>query len=59
MTWIKTIAFAEATGRLKALYDRVVGPNGDVDNPMLAHPVRRFRCKPNLPRPYPLRRGVV
>ncbi|MEQ8394552.1 peroxidase-related enzyme [Thalassobaculum sp.] len=40
MTWIKTIPFEEATGRLKTLYDRVVGPNGNVDNIMMAHSLR-------------------
>jgi uncharacterized peroxidase-related enzyme len=40
MTWIRTIPFDDATGRLKTLYDRVVGPNGNVDNIMLAHSLR-------------------
>jgi len=40
MTWIKTIPFDEATGRLKTLYDRVVGPDGNVDNIMMAHSLR-------------------
>ena len=40
MTWIKTVPFEEATGRLKTLYDRVVGPNGNVDNIMMAHSLR-------------------
>ncbi len=40
MAWIKTVPFEEATGRLKTLYDRVVGPNGNVDNIMMAHSLR-------------------
>lgn len=40
MTWIKTISFDQATGRLKTLYDRVSGPDNNVDNIMLAHSLR-------------------
>lgn len=40
MTWIKTVAYEDATGRLKTLYDRIVGPNGNVDNIMMAHSLR-------------------
>ena len=40
MTWIKTVPYAAATGRLKTLYDRVKGPDDNVDNIMLAHSLR-------------------
>lgn len=40
MTWIKTIPFAEAKGRLKRLYDRIKGPDDSVDNIMMAHSLR-------------------
>lgn len=40
MTWIKTIAYDDAGGRLKKLYDRVKGPGDNVDNIMLAHSLR-------------------
>ena len=40
MTWIKTISYADATGSLKRLYDRVKGPDDNVDNIMLAHSLR-------------------
>ena len=40
MTWIGTIAVAEAEGRLKTLYERIKGPDGSVDNIMLAHSLR-------------------
>jgi len=40
MSWIKTIAFPDATGRLRKLYDRVKGPNDNVDNIMMAHSLR-------------------
>lgn len=40
MSWIRTIPFAEATGKLRKLYDRVTGPGGNVDNIMMAHSLR-------------------
>ena len=40
MTWIRTIAFEKASGKLKKLYDRVKGPGNNVDNIMLAHSLR-------------------
>ena len=40
MVWIETIAYADATGRLRQLYDRVKGPDNNVDNIMLAHSLR-------------------
>lgn len=40
MSWITIIPYKEATGKLKKLYDRVKGPNNNVDNIMLAHSLR-------------------
>ena len=40
MTWIDTIPYPAATGRLKQLYDRVKGPDDRVDNIMMAHSLR-------------------
>lgn len=40
MAWIKTISYSDATGKLKKLYDRIKGPNNNVDNIMLAHSLR-------------------
>lgn len=40
MTWIDTPDTANATGRLKKLLDRVSGPDGNIDNIMLAHGLR-------------------
>ncbi len=40
MTWIGTVAYHEATGRLRQLYDRIKGPDDNVDNIMLAHSLR-------------------
>jgi uncharacterized peroxidase-related enzyme len=40
MTWITTISYEDASGALKKLYDRVKGPDNNVDNIMLAHSLR-------------------
>lgn len=38
--WIRHVPYEQATGRLKQLYDRVSGPDHNVDNIMLAHSLR-------------------
>lgn len=40
MSWIKTISYKDATGKLKKLYDRVKGPNDNVDNVLKIHSLR-------------------
>ena len=40
MSWIHTIAYEKADAKLKALYDRVKGPNNNVDNIMMMHSLR-------------------
>lgn len=40
MAWIKTVPFEAATGKLKKLYERVTGPDNNVDNIMMAHSLR-------------------
>lgn len=40
MSWIRTIPFAQATGRLKLLCARIAGPGNNVDNIMMAHSLR-------------------
>jgi len=40
MAWIKTIPYSGSSGRLRDLYDRVKGPNDNVDNIMMAHSLR-------------------
>ena len=40
MSWIDTIAYEKADAKLKALYDRVKGPNKNVDNIMMMHSLR-------------------
>lgn len=38
--WIQHVPYEDASGRLKMLYDRVKGPDDNVDNIMLAHSLR-------------------
>ena len=38
--WIQTIRYEDAEGKLKQLYDRVKGPDNNVDNIMLSHSLR-------------------
>ncbi len=40
MTWIRTIPYEQAEGRLKKIYDRVKGPENNVDNVLLIHSLR-------------------
>ncbi len=40
MSWIDTVPYEEAEGKLKRLYERVKGPDDNVDNIMMAHSLR-------------------
>lgn len=40
MSWIERIGYAKATGRLRQAYDRVRGPNGEIDNILAVHSLR-------------------
>ena len=40
MSWINTISYEQAKGKLKTLYDRVKGPDNNVDNIMMLHSLR-------------------
>ena len=40
MSWIKVISYQAATGKLKRLYDRVKGPNNNIDNVLKIHSLR-------------------
>lgn len=40
MSWIQTIDYKDADSRLKRIYDRVKGPDNDVDNVLLIHSLR-------------------
>ncbi len=48
MPWIKPVPPAEAEGRLKALYDRVKGPDGRVDNILTVHGLRPHTLEGHL-----------
>lgn len=40
MSWIKVIKYQEADSKLKKIYDRVKGPDNNVDNVLLIHSLR-------------------
>lgn len=40
MSWIKEITYENATGRLKEIYDRIKGPNNNIDNVLSVHSLR-------------------
>lgn len=40
MSWIKTIPYDQADAKLKKIYDRVKGPDNNVDNVLLIHSLR-------------------
>ena len=37
MSWIKTVPYESSEGRLRKLYDRVKGPDNNIDNIMMSH----------------------
>ena len=40
MSWIEIVPYAKSTGRLRAVYDRVKGPGGAIDNILQIHSLR-------------------
>jgi len=40
MSWIKVIPFSEATGSLKAIYNKIKGPKNQIDNVLSIHSLR-------------------
>ena len=40
MPWIDTVPYEDAEGRLRKLYDRVKGPDDNIDNIMMMHSLR-------------------
>ena len=48
MSWIKTIDYPEATGVLKQLYNRVKGPDDNIDNILQAHSLRPHSLKGHM-----------
>lgn len=48
MSWIETIPFAAALGRLRTLYERIRGPDGEVDNILRVHSLRPHTLEGHL-----------
>ncbi len=48
MSWIKTIEYEAAEGALKKLYDRVKGPDDNIDNILKAHSLRPHSLKGHM-----------
>ena len=40
MSWIKVISFDEASGKLKQIYNKIKGPNNQIDNVLSIHSLR-------------------
>ena len=40
MSWIKVISFGDATGKLKSIYNKIKGPNDQIDNVLSIHSLR-------------------
>ena len=40
MSWIKVIPLDQATGKLKSIYDKIKGPNNQIDNVLSIHSLR-------------------
>ena len=40
MPWINTVSYEDASGKLRWLYDRVKGPDDNIDNIMMLHSLR-------------------
>ena len=40
MAWINVIPYEKAEGKVKTLYERVKGPDNNVDNIMMMHSLR-------------------
>lgn len=40
MSWIQVISYQESKGKLRRMYDKVTGPNNNVDNIMMVHGLR-------------------
>lgn len=47
MSWIERIPYGAATGRLRAIYERVKGPRGELDNILTVHSLRPHTLEVN------------
>ena len=48
MSWIETIGYQSAGKKLKAMYDRIAGPKGNIDNVLLIHSLRPQTLKGHM-----------
>ncbi len=48
MSWVRAIPYSEAAGRLKALYDRIKGKDGYIDNILTVHSLRPHSLEAHL-----------
>ncbi len=48
MSWIETIGYEDSDGRLRRIYDRVCGPDGQIDNILLLHSLRPHTLESHL-----------
>ena len=48
MTWIETVAYDDSENELRTLYDRIKGPDNNVDNIMLAHSLRPYSLQGHM-----------
>ncbi|MGH7005357.1 MAG: alkylhydroperoxidase, partial [Alphaproteobacteria bacterium] len=46
--WIRLISYPESDGYLRQLYDRVKGPQGQIDNVMKVHSLRPHTMEGHL-----------
>jgi uncharacterized peroxidase-related enzyme len=48
MSWIETIGYERSEGRLRRIYDRVRGPDGQIDNILRLHSLRPHTLESHL-----------
>ncbi len=48
MSWIETISYESSDGRLRKIYDRVRGPDGQIDNILRLHSLRPHTLEGHL-----------
>lgn len=48
MSWIETIGYESSEGRLRGIYDRVRGPDGQIDNILRLHSLRPHTLESHL-----------
>ncbi len=48
MSWIKVIPYEESSGQLRSIYDRIKGPDGQIDNVLSIHSLRPHTLKGHM-----------